>query len=140
MKKIAAFALLALAGMHAWAATPTETVTAFHAAIKAGDRDKALAMLSPKIMIYEAGHVERTRDEYAKGHLGSDMAFSKEMTRKVTMHSERITGNVAVVLDETETTGTYKGKAMKIQGVETAVLEKKGDGWVITHVHWSSRK
>lgn len=140
MKKIAAFALLTLASMHAWAVTPTDTVTAFHAAIKAGERDKAIAMLSPDIMIYESGHVERSRDEYAKGHLGSDMAFSKEMTRKVLKHSERVSGNVAVVMDETETSGTYKGKPMTVFGVETAVLEKKGDAWVITHVHWSSRK
>lgn len=140
MKKIASLAALLLMSVHAWAATPSETVTAFHAAIKAGERDKALAMLSPAVIIYESGHVERSRDEYARGHLGSDMEFSKDMTRKVLKHSEQVNGNVALVLDETDTSGTYKGKAVKSLGVETVVLEKKGDAWLITHVHWSARK
>lgn len=140
MKKFASLAALMMLSTCAWAATPSETVTAFHAAIKAGERDKALAMLSPAVIIYESGHVERTRDEYAAGHLGSDMAFSKDMTRTVLKHSEQINGNVALVLDETDTSGSYKGKAVKSLGVETVVLEKKGDGWLITHVHWSARK
>ncbi|UUZ52431.1 hypothetical protein LP419_23415 [Massilia sp. H-1] len=44
------------------------------------------------------------------------------------------------MLEETETSGTLKGKAIHSFGVETALLEKKGEGWVIVHVHWSSRK
>lgn len=138
--KFVSGAVLMMASAGAWAATPSETVTSFHAAITAGERDKALALLSPTVVIYESGHVERSREEYAKGHLGSDMEFSKQMTRKVLKHSEQVMGNVAVVLDETETSGTYKGKQITSAGVETAVLEKRGDGWIITHVHWSSRK
>ena len=140
MKRLATFAALALIGMQAWAATPSETVTAFHAAIHAGDKVKALELLSPSIVIYEAGHVERSRDEYASHHLGSDMEFGKAVTRKVLKHSERVDGNVAMVLEETETTGNFKNKPVHSLGVETAILEKKGDGWVIVHVHWSSRK
>lgn len=140
MSKFVSGAVLVMVSAGAWAATPSETVAAFHAAITAGERDKALALLSPQVIIYEAGHVERSRDEYARGHLGSDMEFSKQMTRKVLKHSEQVMGNIALVLDETETSGAYKGKHMTSLGVETAVLEKKGDGWIITHVHWSSRK
>lgn len=131
---------MALACMQAWAATPSETVSAFHAAIQAGDRAKALELLSPSIVIYESGHVERSRDEYASHHLGSDMEFGKAVSRKVLKHSERVDGNVAMVMEETETTGKFKDKPVHSFGVETAILEKKGDGWVIVHVHWSSRK
>lgn len=140
MNKFAAFALLALAGAQAWAATPSDTVSAFHAAIHAGDKTRALALLSPAIVIYEAGHVERSRDEYASHHLGSDMEFGKAVTRKVLKHSERIDGNLAMVMEETETIGKFKDKPVHSFGVETAILEKQGDGWVIVHVHWSSRK
>jgi ketosteroid isomerase-like protein len=143
MKKFAAGAVLAaftFVSASALAATPSETVASFHAAIQAGDKDKALALLSPQIMIYEAGHVERSRDEYAGHHLGGDIEFAKVTRRKVIKHSERVDGNIAVVLEETETTGDYKGKPVHSFGVETAILEKKGDGWVIAHVHWSSRK
>ena len=140
MKKLATFAALALVGLNAFAAGPSETVAAFHAAITAGDKPRALAMLSPTIMIYESGYVERSRDEYASHHLGGDMEFAKGVKRRVLKHSERVDGNIAIVMEETETTGAVKGKPVHAFGVETAVLEKKGDEWVIAHVHWSSRK
>jgi ketosteroid isomerase-like protein len=140
MKKIVSLAAAALFSMNAWAGTPSEAVTAFHAAIQAGDKDQALALLSPQVMIFESGYVERSRDEYAQHHLEGDIEFGKAVTRRVLKHQERIEGNLATVLEETETTGTVKGKPVHSFGVETAVLEKKGDGWVIVHVHWSSRK
>lgn len=140
MNKLATFAALALVGLNAFAAGPSDTVAAFHAAITAGDKTRALAMLSPTIMIYESGYVERSRDEYASHHLGGDMEFAKGVKRRVLKHSERVDGNIAIVMEETETTGAVKGKPVHAFGVETAVLEKKGDEWIIAHVHWSSRK
>lgn len=140
MKKIVTLAAFALIGAAASAATPTETVAAFHAAIGAGNKDKALAMLSPTITIYESGYVERSRNEYASHHLSADMEFGKATARKVLKHTERVDGGFATVLEETETTGTFGGMPVRSFGVETALLEKKGDGWMIVHLHWSSRK
>jgi ketosteroid isomerase-like protein len=68
------------------------------------------------------------------------MAFAKTVSRRVLKGSERIAGDQAVVMQETDTQGTHNGAAVHMIGTETAVLEKKGDGWVITHFHWSSRK
>jgi len=132
----------ALLGAHAHgiAASPKETVEAFHAALAAGDKAGALALLSPEVAIYEAGHVERSRDEYASHHLGGDIEFAKGATRKVLKQSERIDGNTAIVWEETETTGASRGKPVHLLGTGTAVLEKRGDAWAIVHVHWSSRK
>lgn len=124
----------------ALAATPLETVNAFHAALASGDGARALAMLSPQVAIYEAGYVERSRDEYAGHHLGGDMAFAKSTARKVHKQAERIDGNTAVVWEETETTGSSNGKPVHAFGTGTMVLEKKGADWSIVHVHWSSRK
>lgn len=142
--KSVAAALLAAASfaVHAdtLAATPTETVNAFHAALTKGDKAGALAFLSPQVAIYEAGYVERSRDEYASHHLGGDIAFAGNSTRKVLKQAERIEGNMAVVMEETETTGTANGKPVHAFGTGTTVLEKKGDDWTIVHVHWSSRK
>ncbi|NHZ61288.1 DUF4440 domain-containing protein [Massilia sp. CCM 8694] len=104
-----------MASLHARAATPGETLSAFHAALHAGDEARAMKLLSPEAVIYEAGHVERSRSEYADHHLADDIAFARATTRRVLRHKERIDG-------------------------ETAILEKKGDGWVVLHFHWSSRK
>lgn len=137
---------LALAAMSlscaasAFAAGPSEALAAFHAALAAGDKTRAIGILAPEVAIYESGYVEGSRSEYADHHLGEDIGFAKTTTRKVIKHSERIEGNVAVIWEETETTGTAHGKAIHAFGTETAMLEKKADGWSIIHVHWSSRK
>lgn len=122
------------------AASPKETVAAFHAALSAGDKTKVLTLLAPEVAIYEGGHVERSRDQYASSHLAGDIDFAKSSTRKVLKETERIDGNTAVVWEDSETTGTSMGMPVHLLGTGTMVLEKRGDGWAIVHVHWSSRK
>ena len=73
-------------------------------------------------------------------HLADDVAFAKSTSEAVQNQQELLNGDLAVVMRETETTGKFKGAAVHSFGTETAVLEKQGDSWVITHLHWSSRK
>ena len=122
------------------AASPKETLEAFHQALTSGDKAKAASLLAPDITIYESGYVERSREEYASHHLGGDIEFAKNSTRKVLKQTERIDGKTAVVWEESETTGVSRGKPVHVFGTGTAVLEKNGDNWSIVHVHWSSRK
>jgi ketosteroid isomerase-like protein len=135
------FALfISAASFQAWAATPLETVSAFHEALSSGKAEAATAFLSPTVQIFESGYVERSRDEYAGHHLAGDMAFAKATSLTVSRQNERVEGNIAIVTRETETKGKFKGTNVHAFGTETAVLEKQGDKWFITHVHWSSRK
>ena len=140
MQKIAAVLMAGLISSPAWAAGPREAVEAFHAALTSGDKTAATALLSPEVLIFESGYVERSRAEYASHHLDGDIAFSKTASRKVLGQGERTDGKTAIVWQETETKGTSKGKEIHVMGTETAVLEKTGDKWSIVHVHWSSRK
>ena len=116
------------------------TLASFHAALANGDKDKALAHLSPRVVIYESGFVERSRDEYASHHLAGDMKFARTTIHKVLRHDERVAGDTLVVWQETETTGNSGGKPVHLLGATTAVLEKSGERWLIVHLHWSSRK
>ncbi|MES2299421.1 MAG: nuclear transport factor 2 family protein [Pseudomonadota bacterium] len=140
MRKFFAFIVTTLVSVHAFAASPAETLTAFHAALHAGEQARAAELLSPDITIYESGYVERSRAEYVGHHLPEDIVFAKATSRKVLKSTERIDGNLATILEETETTGKFKGKDVHSFGTETVLLEKKGDSWVIIHAHWSSRK
>jgi ketosteroid isomerase-like protein len=133
-------AVLVALSLPAHAASPGDVVNAFHQALARGDAPAAIALLSPEVKIYESGYVERARGEYAAHHLSSDMVFAKGTTERILDSSERVAGNLAMVMRETEVIGSYKGRGVHSFGTETAVLEKKGDGWVIVHVHWSSRK
>ncbi len=138
--KLAIALIFGLLSMHASAATPREALDAFHSALSAGDKAAAVQLLSPDVLIYESGYVERSRAEYASHHLDGDIAFSKTAVRKVLKQGERLEGKTAILWQETETTGSSKGKEVHSIGTETAVMEKVGDRWTIVHVHWSSRK
>lgn len=132
--------LLAAACLPAFAATPTETMDTFQRALAEGKREQALALLSPKVQIFESGYVERSRDEYAAHHLDGDIDFLRSTQARLLRHAEQRDGGTAIVMRETETTGSYKDAPVHTIGLETAVLEKHGDGWLIVHLHWSSRK
>jgi ketosteroid isomerase-like protein len=138
---ILAFAAASITAAAASAASsPKEALAAFHAALVAGDKARVLELMAPDVAIYESGRVERSRDEYASHHLGGDMEFAQTATRKVLKQSERADGNMAVIWQETETSGTSRGKPIHVLGTETALLEQNGSTWRIVHVHWSSRK
>ncbi len=122
------------------AQTAGEAANSFHAALKRGDRDAAAALLSPAILIYESGYVERSKEEYMSHHLGGDVEFAAATARKVLRHAETSDGNTAVIMEETETTGSFKGKPVHSLGTETLVLQGVNGKWTITHAHWSSRK
>lgn len=140
MRHSLTLAVLVALSLPAYAASPGDVVNAFHQALAHGDATGATALLSPDVKIYESGYVERARGEYTAHHLLSDIAFAKATTERIADSSERIAGGLAVVIRETEVSGNYKGRSVHLFGTETTVLEKKGDGWVIVHVHWSSRK
>lgn len=126
-------------GLPAEAAPATAVVDAFHAALAAGDTDGALAMLSPDVVILEEGGAERSRDEYAGHHLPADAAFAAATTGEVTRRTGAVVGDVAWIISEGRTTGSYSGRDIDRLTTETMVLVRHGDDWLIHHIHWSSR-
>ena len=84
--------------------------------------------------------MERSRDEYLAQHFAADAAFARGVTRKVIRHTEQVAGTMALVMEESETAGSYDGKPVKLIGTETTVLRLEDGTWKIVHIHWSSRK
>ncbi len=119
---------------------PSDAWEKFHLAIANADRAAAASVLAADVQIFESGFVERSRDEYLTHHFEADAKFAKAVPRRVTRHSEQAAGNMALVLEETETNGSYEDKPVKLIGTETAVLRRDDGTWRIVHIHWSSRK
>lgn len=113
-------------------------VDAFHAALRRGDTKAALSHLAGDALIYEAGGVERGRQEYASHHLGADSAFAQAVPGKVTRRAGEAVGSIAWIATEGRTTGTYKDRAIDRVTTETMVLRRTGGAWKIAHIHWSS--
>ena len=117
--------------------SPSEVVDAFHFALKAGDRRKALELLEADATIFEQGRVERSRTEYARSHLAEDIAFAASTQRTVSRRSARLLGNTAWVLSINRNRGKFNNRPVDFTTTETVVLARISGKWRIVHVHWS---
>lgn len=115
------------------------TVEQFHAALSAGDSSAALALLADDVMIQESGGVE-TRNEYRSHHLPGDIAFARAVKSERTLLQLRVQGDVSWVNSSSATRGTYRERPIDSLGAELMVLTKSGDHWLISAIHWSSRR
>lgn len=114
------------------------TVQGFKEALRSGDSEAALAFLAPELRVYEAGHGE-TLKQYGSGHLKADIAYLKDVVSETTW-DDVVPGNkLALYLSESHTRGTFRGREVNRQGTETIVLVRSEKGWLIRHIHWSSR-
>jgi ketosteroid isomerase-like protein len=136
----AALGLGALVGQDDPEQAARETVHAFHAALSSGDSATALSLLAPDVIIFESGGVEASRDEYRSHHLPADMEFSQSVAREITNERSGSSGDVAWVLTESRSIGTFRERPINSRGVGTILLRRTAEGWRITHIHWSSRR
>ncbi len=122
------------------AQTPEDVVNAFHAALVQGDSVGALQLLDPRVVIFESGAAEMSRDEFASHHLGADMRYAASTKREVTeIHSE-MHGDMAIVISRIAVTGTFGDRDINSRAAETMVLRRSDGVWRIVHIHWSSRR
>lgn len=138
MRSILIGVLLAIAAGATAAEPPTETVDAFHAALRSGDRVEVLALLTQDVTIYEQGFVERSSKQYEGDHLNADIEFAQAVTRTVLRRESWQDDNAAWVISETETAGRFKDQPVRLVGTETMILKRDNDAWKIAHIHWSA--
>ena len=137
--------LTLIASGFAIAQTPAEAKSAaqfverLHQSLKDGDTKAVLNALADDAIIFESGYAE-SKSEYMASHLAADITFANTTTRAVKTTTTRCAKSMCVVMQHSETTGTYKDKPVKSIGVETSVLRSDKDGWKIVHLHWSSHK
>ncbi len=128
-----------VAAMSYEAQEAAKAVDAFHAKLAAGDSAAAAALLAEDALIFEGGHAERSRAEYASHHAGADAAYATVVPSKLMRRSGFVESGTAWIVSEGRTTGTYKDKPVDRMTTETMILRKTADGWRIAHIHWSSR-
>ncbi|HEX8240021.1 MAG TPA: nuclear transport factor 2 family protein [Allosphingosinicella sp.] len=117
---------------------PAAVVDAFHAALRKGDAEAALALVADDALVFEDGRVERTKAEYALHHAKADAAFSKAVSTKRLKRTGQATADVALIATETRTKGRFRNQDVDRIMVETMVLRRGPAGWRIVHIHWSS--
>lgn len=119
-------------------AAVSSVVTAFHAALAAGDSAAALGLLAEDALVLESGGLE-TRSEYREHHLPADIGFASAVPGIRTPVRVVVLGDVAWVVGTSRTTGTYRDRPVNSAGAELMVLSRESNGWRIRAIHWSSR-
>jgi ketosteroid isomerase-like protein len=113
-------------------------VDGFHAALARGDAAGASKFLSAAVIIFEGGSAERSRAEYASGHLPADVAFEQAVGSQLVRRSGGSSGDLAWVASEGHAKGNFKGRDVDRATTETMVLRRTAGAWRIVHVNWSS--
>ncbi|WP_237055664.1 YybH family protein [Microbulbifer sediminum] len=116
-----------------------KTVESFHRALRSGNREGVLHALADNVVIFEGGKVERSRAEYASHHLEADMRFLQQV--QATQLELQVTESreLAYSYGRSRLQGSYEGKALDLESMETLVLKRVGQEWKIVQVHWSSK-
>ena len=134
----AAEAPLSFDGFQPKGVPAAEVVAAsFHTALQKGDRETVLALLAPEVTISEGGQTQ-SRDEYASGHLGEDIAFLNNVQAKPVSLASMAMGETAMVGTETLIRATLKGKLTTLRSRELLTLKRQGAAWKIVGVRWQS--
>lgn len=120
------------------AGTPQQAVDGFGHALAEGRRDAALAYLHPKATITEGGTVQSV-EEYAAGHLGSDVEFLAGIDIEQLSRNAQAAGSQATVETRSRFRGQVNGQSVDLLSTEYATLIETGEGWRITQIAWSSR-
>lgn len=71
--------------------------------------------------------------------MGADMLFMSGVKATLKKRDEFVSGDMAVVVSESEVRGTSVTKPVHSLMMETMVLKRDGDAWRIQHIHWSSK-
>lgn len=114
------------------------TIEAFRAALASGDSTAAIALLAPGATIVEGGGVE-TLAEYRSHHLPADIQFASGVPHTRGPIRVTVAGDVAWATSTSIAQGEFRSRAVNSASAELMVLRRRGAGWLIEAVHWSSR-
>lgn len=116
---------------------PQQAIDGFRHALTEGRRDAALAYLHPKATIIEGGTLQ-TIEEYAAGHLGSDMKFLARVEIEPLSREIQLSGAQATVESRSRMHGKIDEQSIDLLSTEFATLIEMEDGWRISQIAWSS--
>jgi ketosteroid isomerase-like protein len=118
---------------------PSETVDAFHAALRKKDTAGALSLLDRSLVVFEFGQVDPTVEAYGLRHLPFDMDVAVATQWKLETRRAGGEGNERWVLSTYRVTGKHRdGTPIDQTTLETVLLRRSGEAFRIVHFHWST--
>jgi ketosteroid isomerase-like protein len=121
------------------ARTPSETVDAFHAALRNKDTAAALSLLDRGLVVFEFGTADPTVEAYAFRHLPFDMDVAVATRWKLETRKVGGEGGERWVLSTYRVTGRQSdGTPIDQTTLETVILRRTAGLFRIVHFHWST--
>ena len=114
-----------------------KVVKQFHQALKTVDALTVQSVLSEDVLIYEAGHAERSAAEYTSGHMLADMKYLNGITSELLEHQVMVKGDVAISTARSKNSREQTDEDSVTTASETIILMNIKGQWLITHIHWS---
>jgi len=91
------------------------------------------------LTIFEGTGVNRGWTDYRDHHLGPELKEMKNLQYRPAELEIHVAGSAAWVLFRYTLKADVNGRAVDVVGLGTAILERRGAGWVVRHMHTSGR-
>jgi ketosteroid isomerase-like protein len=116
------------------------TIEALFRAAEGGNL-KALDSLyaGEQLTVIESTGINRGWADFRDNHLGPELKKLKNFRYRPFEIEPHVSGSTAWAIFRYDLSGDLEGRALDQIGRGTAVLEKKGNRWVIRHTHTASR-
>lgn len=117
---------------------PENVAEALTLALKEQDKDTIKSLLAEDVLVLEGGHAQRSREEYMKGHMISDMAYLKVIDFETISRSASVDGDLAWVTSMTRMKGNFRDQEIDEETKEFLIMRKRDGAWRITHIFWEN--
>ena len=122
------------------AAQVAATIEALFAAAQRGDLTALDTLYAgDSLTVIEGAGMNRTWADYRDHHLAPEMKEMKNFQYRPSEIEARVAGNVAWAIFRYTLKADVGERPLDIVGRGTAVLERRGQRWVIRHTHTSGR-
>lgn len=108
------------------------------AAVERGDLVAMERILDPRVVVFESGHANYGWTDFRDHHLAPELAALRDRRFDVDVRELTIAGDVAWVIFDYRLRAESQRGLVSARGLGTAVLDRRGGVWAITHLHLSS--
>lgn len=113
------------------------TVLRFAAAFESGDLVAIERILDPRVVVFEAGHANYGWADFRDNHLAPELAALRDRRFDLDVRDLHIAGDAAWVTFGYRMRAESERGPVSARGLGTAVLDRRGGVWAITHLHLS---
>lgn len=122
------------------ASEAVEVVDTFMLELGKGQLERARQLMAPEAIVLADGRVLGNRDTYIDGAAKADVAALGSVQRELMRRDAHAGPNFSWVMSELRLRGPSAARGQGDVVVETMLLARRGNGWKIVHIHWSSRR